>query len=653
MSLPNLPQKDNYRREVRTEWGGINLNENAGDGELVESVNMCSREYPIISTERLNLDESTDDVLIAPFMQDGKLGYVKKNGANSYSLYDPTTGGGLQSLSLTDAQANKLQYARLGERLVIWPLKQVYDFTTHTLSNLEETHTLDDATILIADDEYMFKDSLTSYDVAQPLLTNFRAGDSITVSGLTVHPENNKTVIIDAVERFWIFPSTPGPAVRSQDLVFLPHTFSAIMYRYESDDTLPADSYYFKTEHNIYTFTTTAAIQTPTLDFAGEGATSITSPLDPSLSISVSQNYDGTQTYLAFEDLEQNSIDASGVTLTRSVPDLDFICSNENRVWGCKGDTIYCSKLGDPYNWYAFNGLSTDSWTVETGTDGEFTGCCSYQGYPTFFKEGNAFKVLGDTPQNFTLRRQNVVGVAKGCHHTITEIRGLLYYVSSIGAVRWNGGDYPDIISHALGASVGQAAGNASGGTDGIRYFLELMHTGKYYEDGKPEWGTKDRIFTYDTRFGTWHELEGVTEDREITFAGDGANYYMLGYHGGTDIYALAQPLGTATGNDWRLMFADSTRAYKTALTGSESKKGVLRLLIRCKLAGSMKVWIAYDGGEFEQAAEFDDGLPKTSRVVPLILRRCDFWQLRLTGTGDAVIYSIAVEKYGGEWQQA
>jgi hypothetical protein len=55
------------------------------------------------------------------------------------------------------------------------------------------------------------------------------------------------------------------------------------------------------------------------------------------------------------------------------------------------------------------------------------------------------------------------------------------------------------------------------------------------------------------------------------------------------------------------------------------------------------------------EAGEFggENGMDKTSRVVPLILRRCDFWQLRLTGTGDAVIYSIAVEKYGGEWQQA
>ena len=29
MSLPNLPAGDKLRREVRTEWGGLNLNENS------------------------------------------------------------------------------------------------------------------------------------------------------------------------------------------------------------------------------------------------------------------------------------------------------------------------------------------------------------------------------------------------------------------------------------------------------------------------------------------------------------------------------------------------------------------------------------------------------------------------------------------------
>ena len=49
MSLPNLPAGDKFRREVRTEWGGINLNENAGDGELIEAVNMSSREFPLLA----------------------------------------------------------------------------------------------------------------------------------------------------------------------------------------------------------------------------------------------------------------------------------------------------------------------------------------------------------------------------------------------------------------------------------------------------------------------------------------------------------------------------------------------------------------------------------------------------------------------------
>ena len=66
---------------------------------------------------------------------------------------------------------------------------------------------------------------------------------------------------------------------------------------------------------------------------------------------------------------------------------MDFICENENRLWGCKEDTIYSSKLGDPFNWNVFDGLSTDSYAVNVRIDGDFTACCSYLGYPVFFKE--------------------------------------------------------------------------------------------------------------------------------------------------------------------------------------------------------------------------------------------------------------------------
>ena len=372
---------------------------------------------------------------------------------------------------------------------------------------------------------------------------------------------------------------------------------------------------------------------------------------------------------------------AFSVTVARTVPDLDYICVCDNRLWGCKGDTIYASKLGDPLNWNVFDGLSTDSWTAETGTEGIFTGCCSFQGYPTFFKDDAVYKVLGDEPGNFVLRRQNIVGVAEGSNKSIVEIRGRLYYISHIGAVEWNGGDYPTIVSHALGSAPGtmsyapgqspKAGKGAVAGTDGIRYFVYAYHTGYHYSwlpDGQysKSWSSKECLFVYDPRFGTWHERKVSATGYRPEFVGDGSTYYMLEHTAelveGSMVYQtvehiLSQP-GVAANNpndSWRVLFADSTRAYKTALTGSESKKGVLRLLIRCRLAKTMKVWISYDGGDFEEAGEFggEDGMAKSSRVVPLILRRCDYWQLRLTGVGDAVIYSIAVEKYGGEWQQA
>ena len=37
---------------------------------------------------------------------------------------------------------------------------------------------------------------------------------------------------------------------------------------------------------------------------------------------------------------------------------------------------------------------------------------------------------------------------------------------------------------------------------------------------------------------------------------------------------------------------------------------------------------------------------------VPLILRRCDHYTLKLTGTGGARVYSVTEEKYSGSWKQ-
>lgn len=676
MSLPNLPAKDNYRREVRTEWGGINLNENAGDGELIEAVNMSSREFPLLATERMEYPTQYLEADFAAYMQDGKPGWIKRivgpDDAVSYKLFDPTTTNGtLVDIPLTYAQHNSVEYAHLQNRMVILPIKKVYDFTDHTLKDMGSSFDSGASTVIFRDGTIngVPADDNTIYCSGVDWADYFSVGDGVTIAGSGL-PENNKTAIIREIE---------GDELRFDENCFTTESYWHL-YLY---DKLSAGFYYFYTGSSTWLgFNPTDEI--PAGVMLELRTNSIYYQAPGSAPVSLPTYTGGTPSGRRLTFLPP--ADAAHVTITRTVPGMDFVCVNENRIWGCKGDAIYASKLGDPYNWNVFDGLSTDSWSVNTGTPGDFTGCCSYQGYPTFFKEGCAFKVLGDEPGNFTLRKVNIVGVAEGSNKSIVEIQGLLYYVSHLGVVQWNGGDYPTIISGALGRSPGwmdgtrSAAGGhgtgAKAGTDGIRYFVYMFRTGRYInwrENGSytVSYTTRPGLHVYDPRFGTWHTDTVIANvgyapstRYEPSFCGDGSKYYMLWvtyteidddvYDYNTARIQLSmspQPEDDVPEN-WAVTFADSTRAYKTALTGSESKKGVLRLLIRCRLAGTMKVWISYDGGDFEEAAEFSE-MAKTSKVVPLILRRCDFWQLRLTGTGDAVIYSIAVERYGGEWQQA
>ena len=82
------------------------------------------------------------------------------------------------------------------------------------------------------------------------------------------------------------------------------------------------------------------------------------------------------------------------VRVKAEVPDLDYVCEANNRLWGCKYgmengavvNEIRASKLGNFRQWKNFMGLSTDSYTVSVGTDGPFTAAVSQRGYPVFFK---------------------------------------------------------------------------------------------------------------------------------------------------------------------------------------------------------------------------------------------------------------------------
>lgn len=649
MSLPNLPAGDKFRREVRTEWGGINLNENAGDGELVEAINMSSREYPLLANAKFTQLSAAQigvtENIYAPFIYNGKMGYIEKvdiqGEPSTYYLHDPfyTT----QEFQVKINSPNAW-YAILGHRLVIMPSKQIYDFDTHTMADMEASWTSTMAAPAVFMDGELYgvaAEGNTLYADGANWSAKFKIGDAVTISGSRIAAYDKTAVIRE---------------ISGNYLRFSENTFDVSGRYYLNGAALQQGSVYlFTTDAGDHSFTWMGDSVAAGLLLYNEGNDFVTvwTGAQSGELQSLDHPAQTTGNRLFINKGYCNIYDT--VSVSRAVPDMDFTCVNENRVWGCKEDTIYASKLGDPTNWNVFDGLSTDSWTAETGTQRTFTGCCSFQGYPTFFKENAVFKVVGDEPGNFMLRKQNIVGVRSGSGKTIVEIRGRLYYHSWDGIMEWNGGDVPQIVSGALGLNPDQTV-FLTAGSDTIRYYA----AGYAYQYDREADMTlpKTGVYVYDPRFGSWHKIE-APDYYDVEFPFDGVTGYMLMNYSREHMptayklnaYAAAKDITT----EWRVTFADSTRAYKTALTGSESKKGVLRLLIRCRLAKTMKVWISYDGGDFEEAGEFggEDGMEKTSRVVPLILRRCDYWQLRLTGVGDAVIYSIAVEKYGGEWQQA
>ena len=313
--------------------------------------------------------------------------------------------------------------------------------------------------------------------------------------------------------------------------------------------------------------------------------------------------------------VENGTVSAS-LTLTRSIPDLDFLCTVDNRVWGCKGDTVCCCKLGDPTNWNVFDGLSTDAWSVETGTPGDFTGCVSFMGYPVFFKEDRVFKVYGSRPGNFELMGSATLGVLPGADKTLAVAGETLYYLSRAGFVRYNGG-YPSAVDAALDAKyTGGAAGS-----DGKKYYVSAVR------------GSTRDFLAFDSETGLWHREDSLAAG---CFASLNGTLYA---QAATALWTVG---AAADANE--ADFESSVTFADLDLDGSFSGKYPVRLWLRMENAGAVTVQISYNGGSFETAATISAATGKAVSCVPVPIRRCDRFRVKLSTTGAWKLYGMEIE---------
>ena len=322
---------------------------------------------------------------------------------------------------------------------------------------------------------------------------------------------------------------------------------------------------------------------------------------------------------------------AASITVARTVPDLDWLCVNENRVWGCKGQHICASKLGDFRNWNVFDGLASDSYAVDVFAGGDFTGCVSFLGYPVFMKRDGIYKVYGNKPSNFEVMGSASTGTVNG--DTLAVASETLFYLSARGVMAYSGG-IPSPVSEDLGALVTGSA-DAFGVSDGRKYYFGYK-TGAVYE--------------YDPERRMWHKQvydagAAVTETvngQSVTVpVPTNIAYGYRGHAGAVFVTDRGYRYGDITAGG--SMNDDYAVTFAEADFGSFGSKYPTRLWLRLESEKAVTVTVSYNGGAFEAAYTFAAG-GKSAVTAPVPIRRCDRFAVKLTGSGQLRLYAMELE---------
>lgn len=419
----------------------------------------------------------------------------------------------------------KKQMAAVGNYVLIFPDKKYYNVEEKVFGDMEETYVSGEGELTFAgtsdrDEKYA---SITTTGAN----FKFKVGDGVDISGCTVHPENNKNIIIRAVE--------------DKTIYFYENSFTA-----------------------------------------------------------------GKETGV--------------VTIKRTVPDLEFICENNYRLWGCAGDTIYGSKYSDPLNFQVFDGITSDSYNIQVNTDGNFTGCVLFSNYLCFFKEDVLHKVYGTKPSNYQLLTSNIFGVQAGCERSMCIINETLYYLGRNGVYAYTGG-IPELVSDNFGT---KRFTDACAGSDGNKYYISMRS------------GSEVGIFTYDVMRGIWLKEDNTKavqfadiEGHLFYIADDGA-MYRVGVEDSDEVI------------EWNATFCPFTETIN-------ERKGYSQLSMRIELEKNswLKVEVKPDDELWRTVYTTHNKNAKTI-VVPIHPNRCDSFKVRLSGKGYCKIKSFVRSFYAG-----
>ena len=317
--------------------------------------------------------------------------------------------------------------------------------------------------------------------------------------------------------------------------------------------------------------------------------------------------------------MQQYETSSGVLTVKVAIPELDYICESENRLWGVSNadGTIYASELGVPHRFFTYDTLSTDSYAVAVGSEDKWTGICSFGGGVCCFKENRLHKIIGSYPAEYYMNEYEIAGVQDGCSRSMVIDNEVLYYKGVMGVYAYTGGT-PSLISYELGNT---KYNRAVATTDGRCYYIGLC-------------GEKNELMVYDYVHGVWlKQLDGAIDG--ICCVGGVVHIVSGG--------AVLSQTGDKAASAWSCEFAPFDEMLF-------EKKGYSRLVIKAEMAKGafMSVSVREDNKPW-QTVYNKTAISELTLIAPLRIGRCDRFAVKIEGRGEVILRGMLREWASGK----
>ena len=188
--LPSMINSDGIAKRSVIKFHGYNHTLGASDGDIYDMENLTSDYYPLVSPRKPRYLIRT---LTKPNGMYAKDGIYYVDGTDFYK-------DGVLKGTVSDSIK---QFAALGAYIIIFPDKKYYDTVNDSFGSMNSTFS---GAGVIQDGTYVEEEAEanTIYSASTNWSSYFRVGDAVEIAGCTVHPENNKTIVIREIDGHYL-----------------------------------------------------------------------------------------------------------------------------------------------------------------------------------------------------------------------------------------------------------------------------------------------------------------------------------------------------------------------------------------------------------------------------------------------------------------